>query len=241
MSWPAQLSQSDRLAVIKGAKWSKMAYSDADANADADVRDLTYVACEGCDAQCIIFDTSDRTLVIAVRGTTSVEDMLCDVRVVQTLLDDIPNVYVHSGFRVQFEALSLVVQDRVIKHLAGGGQLVCTGHSLGAGVAALFAVSYGTRFPHMVSYFGYGSPRQGNLTFKKLMDSETRLAVSVKNHRDPVCASIPSVCLPSRYNHAGVHMYIGEDPHPYLPDILYVRDHDISQYVANLERALEDI
>lgn len=210
-----------------------MAYRDT-VVASPGISSPAMVSCEGCDAQCLIFDGVG-ALVIAVRGTTSAEDMLCDVRVVQTLLEDIPDALVHRGFNIQFKALSRAVHGRIMAHLLGGGDLVCTGHSLGAGVAALFAVSYGVRFPGHVSYFGYGSPRQGNAVFMQLMKSTTTLAVEVKNLRDPVCASIPAFCLPSRYEHAGVPLQIGSDPSPDMPNLLFVCDHDIASYIENLE------
>lgn len=215
-----------------------MAYTDTSKQTFADHPDLLNVAfadCKECDAQSIIFDHTDGTLVVAVRGTNSAEDMLCDIRVRQTLLEDIPDVFVHEGFNIHFKALSGIMNTRIIRHLTAGGRLVCTGHSLGAGVAALFAVSYGIRFPGHVSYFGYGSPRQGNTVFSQLMMSQTSLAIIVKNMRDPVCASIPAICLPSQYEHAGTPLHIGSDPSPDMPDILHIGDHKIVKYIENLE------
>lgn len=236
--WPASLSQEQRRRVVDCARWSKMAYANPSEMASTVqpdcVRNIAYISCDEGDAQSIIFDHSDGSLVIAVRGTNSIEDMLCDIRVVQTLLEDIPDALVHSGFNQQFKALSKAMNARIMKHLVGGGNLVCTGHSLGAGVAALFAVSYGIRFPDKVSYFGFGSPRQGNTVFGQLMMSQTSLAVTVKNLRDPVCDSVPALCLPSKYAHAGLRLSIGKDPTPGI-DILHIADHDISGYIANLE------
>lgn len=235
--WPANLSQEQRKLVIDCAKWSRMAYSDGKqkVNDEPVLLNVTYIDCKECDAQSMIFDHSDGSLVIAVRGTNSAQDMLCDVRVVQTRLEDIPDVLVHKGFNIQFKALSSLMNKRIMKHLIAGGKLVCTGHSLGAGVAALFAVSYGIRFPGHVSYFGFGSPRQGNSVFSQLMASQTSLAIIVKNLRDPVCASIPALCLPLQYEHAGTPLLIGSDPSPDLPDLLHIGDHDIIRYIENLE------
>lgn len=237
--WPATLSQAQRARVIECAKWSQMAYSSSKTVTEAsNMSNVTCINCEGCDAQSMIFNSSADTLVLAVRGTDSAKDMLCDIRVVQTLFEDIPDVFVHEGFNLQFKALSSVVNSRIMHHLVAGGLFVCTGHSLGAGVAALFAVSYGIRFPGLVSYFGYGSPRQGNAVFSQLMASQTSLAIIVKNVRDPVCASIPATCLLSQYEHAGLPLLIGNDPSPEFPDILHIADHDIAKYIENLEAKL---
>lgn len=222
--------------MIQCATWSQMAYSDKPVGQTPELTKMTYLTCEGCDAQGIIFDVTDGgALVLAVRGTTSAMDMLCDVQVLQTLFDGMPDVFVHDGFNDQFKALNGITDTRITEHLLAGGQFVCTGHSLGAGVAALFAVSYAVRFPGKVSYFGYGSPRQGNAVFSQLMSSRTLLAIIVKNQRDPVCASIPAVRLPSRYSHAGTLMMIGTDPSPGLPDPSHIRDHDIARYIQNLQ------
>lgn len=234
--WPPSLSQAQRARVIECAKWSQLAYSpDTESTGVTGMSNVTCVDCEKCDAQSLIFDTLANTLVVAVRGTNSAADMLCDICVVQTLFEDIPDVFVHQGFNLQFKALSSVMNLRIMHHLVTGGFLICTGHSLGAGVAALFAVSYGIRFPGQVSYFGYGSPRPGNIVFSQLMSSQTSLAISVKNMRDPVCASIPAICLPSQYEHAGLSLKIGTDPSPNVPDILHISDHDIARYIENLE------
>lgn len=235
VTWPAELSPAQRRDVVSCARWSRLAYTAVPESSKT--LNVTRVVCDGCDAHCFVFE-EDGTLVITVRGTASAEDMLCDVRVVQSLLEDIPDVLVHAGFNLQFKALSRIVNQRVIAHLVRGGKLICTGHSLGAGVAALFAVSYGIRFPQKVSYYGFGSPRQGNVVFMELMRSTTSLAVIVKNLRDPVCACIPAICLPQRYEHAGLPVLIGRDPDPELPDLLYVGDHDIAKYVQNLEDSI---
>lgn len=240
VAWPASLGKEDRQKVRDCAHWAQLAYSDEVSTTSGNEpflqgSNLTNVRCEVGDAQCLIFDAPDGTLVVSVRGTTSPEDMLCDICVVQTVLEDLPDVKVHAGFNVQYKGLSKVVNSRIMRHLTQGGNLICTGHSLGAGVAALFAVAYGIRFLGSVSYFGFGSPRQGNETFGHLMQTSTSTALIVKNLRDPICACIPAVCLPSRYEHAGVPVYIGEDPFPDVPNILNLADHDIAKYVTNLE------
>lgn len=229
------MTASERRTVVDAATWSHMAYGSGKAN-------VTYFSCEDCDAQCILLQPGGGVLVVAVRGTTSVEDVLCDIEFLQTPLleaDEQDRVMVHSGFDRQYRGLHAGVDAAITKHLVGGGTLVCTGHSLGAGVAALFAVCFGMRFPGKVSYFGYGSPRQGNVKFSALMRSSTSMAVAVKNHRDPVCSVIPQMCLPLRYEQAGVVLCIGHDPHPDVPNPLFLRDHDILGYISSLTHSPE--
>lgn len=195
ITWPAALSERVRKDVVRCGTVSQMAYGNRIAESPKTLH-VTHVVCEGCDARCLVFQDREGSLVVAVRGTASAEDMLCDVRVVQSLLEGIPDVFVHAGFNLQFEALNQVVRQRLYTHLAQGGKMICTGHSLGTGVAAIFAVAYAIRFPVKVSYYGYGSPRQGNAVFTELMRTTTSSAVIVKNLRDHVCACILAICLP---------------------------------------------
>lgn len=236
IAWPAGFTSTQRQDVVRAAKWSRMAYSHDNSDSPG-LTHVTQTKCTQCDADCITFGADDDTLVVAVRGTDSPGDMLCDVQLSQTLLDHerMPDVLVHTGFHTQFRALLSVVDQRVTQHLQGGGKLVCTGHSLGAGVAALFAVWYGVRFPAHVSYFGFGSPRQGNYKFANLMQSSTVTAIMVKNHRDPVCSSILPTRLLMNYGHAGLLISIGKDLFPDVPNLLFIQDHDIQLYVENLE------
>lgn len=217
-----------------------MAYADLPPESwlSAGVSNVLQVDCDTCDAHCIIFEPTRHpdTLVVAVRGTVSAKDVLCDMDVIQSPLKGVRglDVLVHAGFNRQFAALSQIADWRISNHLKHGGSLVCTGHSLGAGVAALFAVSYGVKYPGKVSYSGYGCPRQGNSNFSEMMASSTSMAVCVKNLRDPVCACIPPVCLPMLYERAGIQIGIGRDPFPDIPDPLNLGDHGIANYVANL-------
>lgn len=221
IAWPVEFTGVEKAMVVQGAKWSQVAYSMSDVDATA------------CDAHCRLFQDGDDTLVIAVRGTTSVVDAMCDIEVNMTPLSDGSDMMVHAGFHRQFLALKDGMDARVTGHLQRGGHLMCTGHSLGAGVASLFAVFYATAFPgKQVSFCGYGTPRSGNAAFARAMATDTRLAVCVRNNRDPVCASIPPV---ASYCHVGREITIGWDPFPDVPDLTRVRDHDIALYVSHLE------
>lgn len=235
VAWPTTFSNEQKQAVIDCSRWSLLAYSGPSSDVHVlGIKNLTTITCD-CGAHCKIFETLDGTLVVSVRGVDNPEDMLCNAQPKQIQLDDNPDVLVHESFHSQFKALSMILNFRIIRHLTQGGNLICTGHSFGAGVAALFAVHYGFQFLGSVSYFGYGSPRQGNAVFGHLMQTTTSMAVIVKNQRDPVCACIPQICLPATYEHAGSPIYIGEDPSPNIPNHLYIGDHDILNYIKNIQ------
>lgn len=244
ITWPLDMTLPARQLVVKAATWSRMAYTSAPM-----FPNVRRVDVAESDAHCLVLGPEthgdDRLLVIAVRGTTSYMDAICDVEVNQVLLDAeedgmCARAMVHGGFHKQFVDLNASIHLDVTRHLVTGGRLWCTGHSLGAGVASLFAVHYGARFPEgQVAFSGYGTPRSGNAAFSQLMQVSTSSAVCVKNHRDPVCASIPPVCihvssLSLCYEYAGKPVCIGHDPQPDLANPLFIRDHDIATYVRNL-------
>lgn len=213
VDWPPNLTSLQRDQIVQGATWSQQAYTLSDAD------------CASCDASCRLFSPpmSQGSLVIAVRGTHTLLDALCDLEVNQVPLDDdTDQAMVHAGFHRQFIGLRSIIDKRVMDHLRTGGTLMCTGHSLGAGVASLFAGYYGRRFPGhgQASFCGYGTPRSGNAAFAALVEQSTSMAVCVRNQRDPVCSSIPPLAC---YRHAGDEVNIGHDPSPDVPDVLCIR------------------
>lgn len=233
--------------VVRAATWCELAYSPASCSFPG----VTAYDCAECDAVCICFDVEDKLLVVAVRGTHTFEDALCDLEVLQVPLSSSrggelekqheqgqvqEHPMVHFGFKKQAMALTKLVGHRTLAHLSSGGRILFTGHSLGAGVASIMAGSCGIEFPNQVSFIGYGTPRQGNQAFAKLIADRSIIssAIRVKNHRDPVCASIPSLCFACKYVHAGMEISIGKDPFPDIPDPLCTADHMIDAYIKSL-------
>lgn len=245
--WPACVGlSSDQVAlVIKAAVWCKMAYTPNACLADPSYNDATTHQDANGDAVCIVFKPectqgTSAMLVVAVRGTHTFGDVISDLEVLQVPLDERhPHIYVHAGFAKQAQVLSTLAGPRILAHLASGGKVLCAGHSLGAGVASIMAANYGLSFPGHVSFIGYGTPRQGNAAFAEVLATPSLVssAICVRNHRDPVCSSIPPMCFPFEYHHAGRELCIGEDPFPDIPDLVYVRDHDIAAYIADLTTA----
>ena len=150
-----------------------------------------YTTCAESDAQAYAFKMGAADpLILACRGTSSVQDALVDVSlqlVPFVFADGSPKkgVSVHRGFYGQFKGVMPQVDKLYRGHLAGGGTLLCTGHSLGSSVAALAALYYGQMYPGKVSYVGFGTPRVGNEEFVKLFNSVVKSPVRVANGRDP--------------------------------------------------------
>lgn len=236
ITWPTTLTALQRSMIVDASEWASMAnWPRHDLQTG-----VMAVECQGCDAHCIMFELDPEnahahsTLVIAIGVTRSLDEMPYDFKTSCKLPGVTDSVRVHSTFHAQFLALDDVIGKWILKHVVSGDVLF-TGHGLGAPVAAIFAVSYGVKFTDKISYSGYGSPRPGNEAFADLMLCSTRLAVFVKNHRDPVCSIIPASDLPMHYAHAGQVIQIGYDPTPDLPDPIFNADHNILNYIENLK------
>jgi predicted lipase len=139
--------------------------------------------------------------IVCFRGTetSEVQDILTDINL--PLIDNGSGFKVHKGFKV---ALDLVWDD-IESHLqsltSDNPELKVwfTGHSLGAALATLAAVRYGST----QGLYTFGSPRVGNETLAVAND----LAYRFVNNNDAVTLVPPAV----GYKHIGSLQYIDED------------------------------
>lgn len=113
-------------------------------------------------------DDRKKTVVIAVRGTMSLQDCITDVvaapeKMNLSLLDD---AYVHSGMlrsatNIYDAMFSHLVIDDIIRGTYSSHQLVVVGHSLGAGTAAILTIMLHDRYPELrerIRCFAYAPP-----------------------------------------------------------------------------------
>ena len=71
-------------------------------------------------------------LVLATRGTSSLQDALCDANLRLTPLTELPGVMVHAGFLEQFRALEPMFEAEIAKLSPDSRRrLLFVGHSLG--------------------------------------------------------------------------------------------------------------
>jgi len=124
------------------------------------------------------------TLVIAVRGTFSMHDVLTDI-----LLDDVAfnGGLAHGGFMESGRGLTRKVRGAVLEfeRTFPGSPVVCIGHSLGAAVAAIVAVEL--RSSHVsdtATALGFAMPR---FLSQRAAESAKPFITSVVNASDFVC------------------------------------------------------
>ena len=128
--------------------------------------DLLYCSLDtdvGAVVHYICVDRRKRTLVVAARGTMSVQDVITDLDVRIVPLDDYgwPGHYTHSGILRVADALvkDFSKSDVIQRFLSANpdyGLVVC-GHSLGAGAATLVSLLLLKAYPRL-RCFTYGSP-----------------------------------------------------------------------------------
>ncbi len=266
VQWPAKFTKNEQDLILDCCKFSWLAYSDPTtvaklwtakqdgtlvvdpakpAASDALMRATEmpqFVTCPSCDAQCYIIryqgaGLDKPMLVVAIRGTTSIMDWLCDASVNQVQFRDatdrpVAGTEVHAGFYRQFIGLLSLCDSQIKAHLKAGGQLMCTGHSLAAGVSTIAAVNYGNTYPEQVWNASFGSPRVGNAAFAATYKKCVKLQARVKHARDPVPAAVP----PIDYSHVGPETHLGEaDPYGEIPVLLDAGDHSIARYAQAIQ------
>ncbi len=95
---------------------------DTDPNSRVDL-DVKYLICK---------DDDRKLIVVAFRGTHSMQDILIDVTCTASIHDQ--QGLCHSGF---FKRASLIPLDYLLHKATEGYKIVCCGHSLGGSVAAI--------------------------------------------------------------------------------------------------------
>ncbi len=139
LSWIAYQDQEEVKSVWEGSgKGVELAGTDWSPLIAA-TEPPQYATCASCDAQAYALQISKCTrapLVLACRGTSSLQDAMVDVSVQLVpfkFADGKPKdgVAVHRGFYEQFKGLLPDVDLLYKGHLSNGGVLTCTGHSLG--------------------------------------------------------------------------------------------------------------
>jgi hypothetical protein len=136
-----------------------------------------------------IKDSKKKKLFICFRGTQNISDLLVDVK----LNSKISNVNgrFHSGF--YYRAQNVPTGHFVDKLFNEGYELIFTGHSLGAAIAAmitidiLYMLDMTSEYAKKILFIGYGSPSVADIYFKN--DVNLRYKdnfIFIKNENDIV-------------------------------------------------------
>jgi len=149
-----------------------------------------YITNEETDAQAYIFHDTD-TIYICFRGTSSLKDKATDLKLsMKTFLHD--EVKVHKGFYAQYSSISDKIKLKLDYLMKKYNQtnIICCGHSLGAGLSTICAVDlkYSTYKNVNLSNITFGSPRVGNTGLKNLYNSLIKCGNSFRiiDENDPI-------------------------------------------------------
>jgi len=122
-------------------------------------------------------DDTRKEIVVSFRGTSSVADALTDVDLLLSPLISpglTETFQVHQGFLAAYNSIADSVLSAVKSQAAKfpSYTLVVTGHSLGAAIAALGAVSLKTALPDAtMKLYTFGQPRTGDANWAAFAES----------------------------------------------------------------------
>ncbi|CAA7267494.1 unnamed protein product [Cyclocybe aegerita] len=163
-------------------------------------------------------DDHRKEVVIALRGSASVTDILldCHIALVPFISPGVkvpPGARVHAGFLLAWDSVALEVITVVKKQLSAheGYSVVTTGHSLGGSLALFAAVTLRQNFKSVhIRTYSYGAPRSGNKIFADYVNATFgEAAYRVVHGNDGVPTMIPTGL---GYHHHGVEYWQRESP-----------------------------
>ncbi|KAJ7455870.1 alpha/beta-hydrolase, partial [Mycena latifolia] len=163
-------------------------------------------------------DDNRKEIVVALRGSTSVQDFITDAEIVLAPFVS-PGVsppagsLAHTGFLTAWNAVASSVISTVRAQVAAhpGYQLVSTGHSLGGALSSLAGISLQQNFGgNTVRMYTYGQPRTYNPAGAKFINTQFgSRAFRAVHTTDGVPTIIPQL---DGYQHHGVEFWNFLDP-----------------------------
>ncbi|KAE8149607.1 Alpha/Beta hydrolase protein [Aspergillus avenaceus] len=121
-------------------------------------------------------DKSNKKLILAFRGTRSIETWVANVQMGKEDAGEIcAGCEVHSGFWKSWSAISEATLDAVRKAVEAhpGYGIVVTGHSFGGALATIAAaVLRNLKIGGSVDMYDYGAPRIGNSEFAEYVSAQ---------------------------------------------------------------------
>jgi len=135
----------------------------------------------------VLHDPDTNSIILAIRGTQSLLDILDDVCVCFDPYENMcPGCKVHRGFHERWESAKNQVIGIVEKYKARypKAKLILTGHSLGGAVIAMAAGELSFKFS-IDAIYTFGQPRVGNKAYSDWLYSRVKI-IRVTHNKDPV-------------------------------------------------------
>ena len=139
-------------------------------------------------------NSSPETLIIAIRGTQTIQDLSQDTHIAQTPFQG--NALVHQGFFNVYND----VKDDILSNIPNNIQnIIVVGHSLGSAVAVLIGLILKKSHPLInTRVITYACPRIGNKELVDMIDSNVE-HIRIVNNSDAV-PNLPSAVSPNKLN-----------------------------------------
>ena len=137
----------------------------------------------------IAADPNEQLFVVAISGTTSLQDLLTDLdmRLIPIILDQPEGAQGHEGFVLQTKSIYDHVEDTLKPHIASGKRVILTGHSLGGAIATLLAYRFAKAFPDrqdQLVIYTYACPFVGDEQFLEVIKGLKSYSITCED--DPI-------------------------------------------------------
>ncbi|KAL3793242.1 hypothetical protein HJC23_000784 [Cyclotella cryptica] len=158
-----KLRQCSKNENIIGDNWCGWKHSAVMKSLGIDESDVLYANFQngiGVNPYMVIVDRAWKTVVVAIRGTLSLEDMITDVTLSPQSLEEVgeqcgfdgSGEHCHNGIlagarRIYDDLARNKILDQAISHEFSGFKLRIIGHSLGGGIAAMLGLMLRQKFP----------------------------------------------------------------------------------------------
>lgn len=160
--------------------------------------DVHFLHHEASDTQAFITH-SDKVMLISVRGTLGLTDILLDADARQVPFKEGVG-QAHRGFYNAFSAAKTFVERYMEAFYRGQTVIVC-GHSLGGAVALLLAAWISEQWSKDTQLYTFGAPRAADQAFVKSANELTHHRLV--NHNDPI-PGVPFIWMDAEWKLAAV-------------------------------------
>ncbi|KAJ1933259.1 hypothetical protein FBU59_006089, partial [Linderina macrospora] len=148
----------------------------------------------------IAHNPSSKEIFLVYRGSYTVEDWLEDFTFLQVPSPlTVPGSLMHTGFLFAYSSMDSKVKATLqgLLNAYPDYTLIVTGHSLGAGEAAVAATDFAITKPEWIprmKLITFGQPRVGNIVHAKWLSQQKFPIFRVVNRGDPV-PHVPTIAM----------------------------------------------